>query len=313
MDALLGYIVPWVLASVSVGILAGMLWGRGRNRGEDDVARQREGKAMLRMMVELLGVAEQINTNVENHSSEIEKNVREVDDLHLSGEMEIIKQVLVSHMRNLLTANRRMQDDLLCTRYRLEEQAQEIDDARREARNDELTGVANRKAFNEKLHLLLDEWRRKRTPFVLVLADLDQFKRVNDSHGHLVGDRVLSAVGRRLKQLVREEDFVGRFGGDEFAILLPHTDLRVAEELAESIRCGTADNVCQIARSGEPSVSLSVGVAAPRDGDTDESIIRRADGAMYKAKHLGRNQVQCCTQEDEPVPELAAAVAEPGF
>jgi diguanylate cyclase len=303
---MLGYIVPWVLASVSVGILAGFLWGRGRGRVDDARSQQqRERSAMMRMMVELLGAADQINTNVENHSSEIAKNVKEVDDLHMTGEMDLVKQVLLSHMKNLLVTNRQMQDDILCTRYRLEEQAVQIDSARREARSDELTGVANRKAFNEKLHLLLDEWRRHQTPFVLIIADLDQFKRVNDSHGHLAGDRVLSSIGALLKQLIREEDFVGRYGGDEFAILLPKTELTVGAELAETIRSGTADGVCRIARRGdEPAVSLSVGVAAPCEGDTDELLIQRADHAMYKAKHRGRNQVQCHQPDEDVVPAM---------
>jgi diguanylate cyclase len=302
---MLGYIAPWVLASVSVGILAGILWGRGRGRADDSKDRQQERSAMLRMMVELLGAADQINTNVENHSSEIAKNVQQVDDLPMTGEMELVKKVLVGHMRNLLTANRQMQDDLLCTRYRLEEQAVQIDHARREARSDTLTGVANRKAFDEKLHLLLDGWRRQQTPFVLIIADLDQFKRVNDSHGHLAGDRVLNSVGTLLRQLVREEDFVGRYGGDEFAILLPQTDLCAGTELAEILREGVADGVCLSARRGEEAaVSLSIGVAAPCEGDTDESLIHRADQAMYKAKHLGRNQVQCYREEEESVPAI---------
>ncbi|MGA2258988.1 MAG: GGDEF domain-containing protein [Thermoguttaceae bacterium] len=302
MDAL-GYIVPWVLASISVGVVIGILSRHGRGKGEDEKAYKRERQAMLQMMAELLGAAEQITGNVENHNTEIQNSVQQVDHLHVTGEMDIIKQVLLSHMKTLLTANRQMQEDLLCTRYRLEEQAQQIDHARREARSDELTGVANRKAFYEKLHLLMDEWRRQRTPFVLILADLDQFKWVNDAHGHLAGDRVLNAVGTRLKQLVREGDFVGRYGGDEFAILVPRAELGVGMEIAEIIRCGTSDKACHVAvRGGELSVSLSVGVAAPCEGDTDESIMHRVDSAMYKAKRLGRNQVQCCEREEEPVP-----------
>ncbi len=166
-----------------------------------------------------------------------------------------------------------------------------------------MTGVANRKAFDEKLHLLLDQWRRQRTPFVLILADLDQFKWVNDAHGHLAGDRVLNAVGTRLKQLVREGDFVGRYGGDEFAILLPRAELGAGLEIAEMIRGGASDRACLVAVRGEElSVSLSVGVTAVCEGDTDESIMHRVDEAMYKAKHLGRNQVQCSEREEEPVP-----------
>ncbi len=302
MDAL-GYIVPWVLASISVGVLIGILWRHGHGKGEEEKAYKRERQATLLMMAELLGTAEQITSNVENHNTEIQNRVRQVDDLRVTGEMDIIKQVLLSHMRTLLTSNRQMQEDLLCTRYRLEEQAQQIDHARLEARSDDLTGVANRKAFDEKLHLLLDGWRRHRTPFVLILADLDQFKWVNDAHGHLAGDRVLNAVGTRLKQLVREGDFVGRYGGDEFAILLPRAELRVGLEIAEMICRGASDKACRVAVHGEElSVSLSVGVTAACEGDSDESIMQRVDGAMYKAKRLGRNQVHCCEREEEPAP-----------
>ena len=255
MGVELGYIVPWVLGSVTVGIFAGMMWGRSRGRADEDKSLKQERQAMLRMMVELLASADQINTNVENHSCEIEKNVQQVDDLPMTGEMDDIKQVLLSHMRNLLSSNRQMQDDLLCTRYRLEEQAQQVDRARREARNDELTGVANRKAFNEKLHLLMDDWRRHQVPFVLILADLDHFKRVNDSHGHSAGDRLLSAVGARLKELVRKDDFVARYGGDEFAILLPYTELdiggrwRSGSAAGRPTRCATRLKAAKAATS----------------------------------------------------------------
>lgn len=300
MDAL-GYIVPWVLASTSIGVLIGSLSRRGRSKGEDEKAYKRERQATLQMMAELLGAAEHITSNVENHNTEIQNSVQQVDDLHATGEMDIIKQVLLRHMRTLLTANRQMQEDLLCTRYRLEEQAQQIDHARREARSDELTGVANRKAFYEKLHLLMDDWRRQQTPFVLILADLDQFKWVNDAHGHVAGDRVLNAVGTRLKQLAREGDFVGRYGGDEFAVLLPQTELSVGMEIAELFRCGTSDEACRVAvRGDELSISLSVGVTAPCEGDTDEAIMHRVDCAMYKAKRLGRNQVQGSEREQVP-------------
>jgi diguanylate cyclase len=302
VDAL-GYIVPWVLASISVGVLIGILSRHGRSKGDDERAYTRERRATLQMMAEILGAADQITSNVENHNTEIQNSVQQVDDLHVTGEMDIIRQALLSHMKSLLNSNRQMQEDLLCTRYRLEEQAQQIDHARREARSDELTGVANRKAFNEKLHLLMDEWRRQRTPFVLILVDLDQFKWVNDAHGHLAGDRVLNAVGTRLKQLVREGDFVGRYGGDEFAILLPQADLVAGRELAEIVRHGTSDQACRVAVRGEElSVSLSVGVTVPCDGDTDESIMHRVDCAMYKAKRLGRNQVQCWELSVEQVP-----------
>jgi diguanylate cyclase len=303
MDSL-AYIAAWVLASVGVGVVAGFFLARNRSKGEDSDAVQKERQGALKVLVELLNAAEQLDSDVQCHNSEIRESAEHVGSLQVSGEMETVKQALLGHMASLLAANKRLQDDVVCTRYRLEEQAQQIDDARREARTDVLTAVANRKAFNEKLYLLLAAWQRAREPFVVMLLDLDQFKRINDSHGHLAGDRVLGKVGSWLKEWVREGDFVGRYGGDEFAVLLPMTELSVGMELAEAIRCRAADQASRVALRGEQvSVSVSIGVAAPWEGDSAESILHRADHALYKSKRLGRNRVQC----QQPQPEEAVA------
>jgi diguanylate cyclase len=306
----LAYIAPWVLGSVGVGLAAGFFLGHSRGRGQpDDLALQRERQATLKMLVDLLGTAERISNHVDTHNSEIRENADQVGSLQVSGEMEVVRLALLRQMTALLSSNKRLQDDLLCTRYRLEEQAQEIDHVRREARIDELTGVANRKAFNEKLHLLVSTWHRERHPFTLMLADLDQFKWINDAHGHQAGDRVLETVGNWLREWLREGDFVGRYGGDEFAVLLPYTELDVGRELAEMVRSQTADKASRVAVRGEQvSVSLSIGVAAAQDGDTAETLLQRADEALYHAKRLGRNQVQCA-----PVPaaDCSAPDAEP--
>jgi len=268
-----------------------------------------ERQSTLKMLVDLLSTAERISNDVETHNGEIRENAEQVNRICVSGELEFARAALLHHMTALLSSNKRLQDDLLGTRYRLEEQAQEIDAVRREARTDELTGVSNRKAFNEKLHLLLEDWTRQREPFTLILADLDNFKWINDAHGHPAGDRVLAAVGAWLKQWVREGDFVGRYGGDEFAILLPHTQLEVGVELAETIRAKTNERSYRVAvRSEQVSVSLSLGVAAPVEGDSLDTLLGRADEAMYKAKRLGRNQVQ---SQIDAVPATMALSDEP--
>jgi diguanylate cyclase len=290
----LAIIIPWVFASVCVGLGVGFFIGRSRvPENEASLALERERQATLKMLVELLGTAERISTDVETHNGEIRQNAEQVSHICASGELEFARAALLHHMTALLSSNKRLQDDLLCTRYRLEEQAQEMDNVRREARTDEVTTVANRKAFNEKLHLLVETWIRQHQPFALILADLDNFKWINDAHGHQAGDRVLKSVGTWLRQWVREGDFVGRYGGDEFAVLLPYTELGVAVELAETIRDKTNERSYRVAVRGEQvSVSLSLGVAAPVEGDTLDTLLGRADEALYKAKRLGRNQVQ---------------------
>jgi diguanylate cyclase len=289
---LLAYIAPWVLASVTIGVVVGIMLGRGLGKPKEQETGPPEQRVLLKMLGDVLAAADNIASNVEHHNTELQENVQEVDRLAVSDEMKTIKHAILERMSALLTSNMHLQEDLICTRYRLEEQAQEIDTARQEARRDELTSVANRRAFNEKLHLLLDDWRRKNDPFVLILADLDQFKWVNDSHGHQAGDRVLKAAGEGLRRLAREGDFVGRYGGDEFAILLPQTGWEAGTKLAKDLCSGIAGNSFSVAvRGGEVTISFSMGVAVPHTGDTDETILQRADQALYRSKHTGRNNV----------------------
>jgi diguanylate cyclase len=311
MDALLS-IVPWVLASVLVGILAGYF--SKRSRGERSALAtadraEQERQTTLKVLVEVFKSIEQMNGDVECHNSEIRQTADHVGSMKVSGEMVSVQQVLLEHMRVLTVSNKRLQTDLLSARYRMEEQAREIDHIRREAYTDGLAPVANRKAFDEKLHLLLAAWDRQRQPFVLIMADMDHLKRINDSHGHRAGDLVIQKLGEMLKEWVREGDFVARYGGDEFAVLLQNTLLEEAMVVAERIRVRAADRGSKVTYRGEEvALSLSIGVAAVADGDDAGSIIHRADAALYRSKRLGRNQVQA---EQPPAVNVLAAATIP--
>jgi diguanylate cyclase len=244
---------------------------------------------------------------VENHNSEIRQTAQSVRGMNVSGEMESVREALLVQMASVLTSNRRLQQDLTCTRYQMEDQAQELDHARREARTDPLTTIGNRKAFDEKLWLLLATFEKHGEPFSLILMDLDHFKRINDGHGHQAGDHVLSRLGELLKNWVRAGDLVARYGGDEFAVLLPRTELAAARELAERIRLRTAEEVSGLTFRGEQiALSFSVGVAVSREGDSPESLILRADRGMFQSKELGRNHVS--TVEPEPAGPLRVPV-----
>lgn len=299
------YVAPWVLGSVIVGVLTGAFLCRSLARVNKNEAVPEGRQAVLKLLIELLHTVERVEYDVEHHSTELQDSAQKVISLCTAGEMEIVKQALMGHISAVLKSNKHLKEDLLCTRYRLEEQSVELDSARQEARTDGLTGVSNRKAFDEKLHLLLDKWRRQREPFVLILADLDRLKWINDTHGHVVGDRVLKNVGILLKKLVREGDFVGRYGGDEFTVLLPKTDLDVGKELARKIHSSFAENTIRTAvRGGEISVSFSMGVVVPGEGDTDDSILERADQSLYRSKHFSYNRISSQVPEEETALDL---------
>ena len=159
---------------------------------------------------------------------------------------------------------------------------------------DDLTGLPLRGAFTEAAGQVLDARRTSGRKVSLLVVDIDHFKIVNDSFGHMQGDDVLLAVAQELQEHTRGGDFVGRFAGDEFVVLLPGTDAEGACAFAERLRKGVAGLKCRRREGrGEPiSITLSIGVAtAPTNGETYEELFATADAALYNAKRRGRNAV----------------------
>jgi two-component system cell cycle response regulator len=158
---------------------------------------------------------------------------------------------------------------------------------------DPLTGCLNRRALMEKLDEELDRMRRYDLALSVLMIDLDRFKQVNDTRGHIAGDRVLQQVGEMLRHEVRSVDVVARYGGEEFVIVLPETALEGATSFAERIRERIADH--NFADASEPlQTTVSIGVASVAPGNlvAPESLIAMADEALYRAKHDGRNLVR---------------------
>lgn len=159
---------------------------------------------------------------------------------------------------------------------------------RQQATTDRLTGVWNRARFEDEARQKILHLRRYGTPLSLLLLDIDHFKLVNDIHGHLVGDAVLKEVVARTRLSLRETDIIGRWGGEEFVLLLPSTGLDVAVGVAERIRAQIADK--DFAHEGR--VTVSIGVASCRVSDELKDLFDRADAALYRAKNAGRNCIE---------------------
>jgi diguanylate cyclase (GGDEF)-like protein len=161
----------------------------------------------------------------------------------------------------------------------------------RQAITDELTQLSNRRYFMETLETELRRAERFDEPLALVFADLDDFKRVNDRFGHQVGDDVLRAFADVVRRRVREIDLGARLGGEEFAVLLPETDLGGAEALAESLRNAVASLVVKVDSDRSVSVTASFGVAAYPQTHSADELMTAADLALYRAKREGKNRV----------------------
>ncbi|MBV9257498.1 MAG: GGDEF domain-containing protein, partial [Ktedonobacteraceae bacterium] len=164
----------------------------------------------------------------------------------------------------------------------------------KQALTDGLTGLPNHRAVMIQLERELDRARRYDRPFSLLFFDADRFKHINDTYGHGVGDEVLRQIGERAARILRGGDTLGRFGGEEFVLLLPEADSDEAKAVAERIRAIIADEPMGFAEVADSlNVTVSIGVATyPEDGYEGLDLLQQADQAMYMAKRLGRNQVR---------------------
>jgi diguanylate cyclase (GGDEF)-like protein len=160
------------------------------------------------------------------------------------------------------------------------------------ALRDTLTGLGNRRYFDENLQKLLQLSARKQQPCALILLDLDNFKRTNDHYGHHAGDEVLLAVADAMRQTLRSSDSLFRFGGDEFAVLLNADDSANTDAVAQRIVKGIfSHHICQ-----QFGISASAGFAIGQQNDSSHSLFQRADVALYAAKHGGKNQVRAASE-----------------
>lgn len=159
------------------------------------------------------------------------------------------------------------------------------------AGTDSLTGLMNRRRMTERMAEEAARARRSQQPLSAVLIDIDHFKSINDEHGHAQGDWVIRRVADTLRTGIREVDFVGRWGGEEFVILLPDTDVQAAAELAERIRRTVRTQLCRHVSNDQRHVTITAGVSTLRSLESIEATLHRADVALYDGKRAGRDRV----------------------
>jgi diguanylate cyclase len=201
---------------------------------------------------------------------------------------ESLAELVVDVIGDIVHANQGLQAKLETAEERLEEQAVQIEAHISRSLTDPLTGLPNRREFNDRLEERMGAWNRRRDVFTLLLLDVDHFKKLNDVHGHLAGDQVLAAIGKALRGAVRRDDAVARYGGEEFAVLLPATSLEQAMGVAQKVREAVA-RVTVNRNNRDISVTVTGGIATIQPNERVEMLIQRADSALYAAKAAGRN------------------------
>ncbi|NMT63255.1 GGDEF domain-containing protein [Marinobacter orientalis] len=208
----------------------------------------------------------------------------------IGGAVERFRSQESEREKNLSQQLELMHEKLATMEAHAEQVRDELAEERQRALRDVLTQLPNREAWQERLAFEYQRWRRYRHPLTIGVLDIDYFKRVNDSYGHKAGDRVLQLVAKALAERLRTTDFIARFGGEEFVILLPETAPDIAKPVLDNMRKHVASLPFHF--RGDPvSVTFSAGLAQFVDGDDDDAVFDRADKALYLAKDSGRDRV----------------------
>ncbi|MFG6204416.1 GGDEF domain-containing protein [Pseudomonas retamae] len=247
--------------------------------------------------------ARAMDTQIREQVDGLQTSVQEAADL------DDLKQVLENHLEGLLGTmdQHRQQRDAreqeVAARLKglservahMEQEAlgfrEHLEEQRQKALIDPLTGLPNRAAWSERLEHEIKQWQQHGNTLSLAMLDLDHFKRINDSYGHLAGDKVLKIIATVLRKRLRGSDFIARFGGEEFVLLLPATPPAVGAKLLEGLRA--AVEACPFHFKGERvTITISMGLASFRAGEHSDLVLKRADQALYRAKNAGRNRVE---------------------
>ncbi|MFW0777914.1 MAG: GGDEF domain-containing protein [Rickettsiales bacterium] len=242
------------------------------------------------MVTEFSGETTNYNKGIDKALSDISTNLEE-------GNVKSIVQTLVETTKVLKENGAQMSRKLHESNEEINKLKSNLKQTALEAQRDFLTGVYNRKTFEQFYDDYAQVANDEKSDLCFIIIDIDHFKQFNDKFGHLIGDEVLKIVAKTLTDSLKGRDIVGRFGGEEFVVLLPDTPIDIAMKVADSVRVAISSKELKHKGTGENygTINVSMGVAAFRhDKDTLPTITKRADDALYKSKENGRNRV---TQE----------------
>ena len=278
--------MSWLYLAIPIAVLAGMAaaWFAARWYSQWTFEPEDEQDQFARDTLQRLqDLTRTVKAEVDEHSTCVEEINAQLTESLDSEDDSVLEAV-----SDLIEANRRMQRQLDTAEERLQAQARQIESHAVEARTDALTQVANRRALDDELKRCAADYQRRGTPAILLLFDVDHFKKFNDTHGHQTGDEVLRGVARVLRSALGDVGLVARYGGEEFAVIC--SGLGYAAIAAQAERARQAVASLHLRKGGQTlSVTVSGGLADFLPGDDDRELIRRADEAMYASKKAGRN------------------------
>jgi len=253
-----------------------------------------EKQVIKKVAEEISEEVDKVIEGLENHNRKLEekevsfKKIRDaINDTTVKGLLERI----LKELAEIKAQNENLKKKLEESNNQIRALTEELERTRKEATTDFLTQVANRASFDRALSDMVNDFYRRNYPFALLMIDIDNFKRINDTYGHQAGDYVLRELARVLKSQLRARDIVARYGGEEFAILLPGVTFSQAVRVAERIRRAVEKHLFKYGDIVIP-VTISVGVALMREGMDESALVEKADKVLYLAKRSGKNQVK---------------------
>lgn len=273
--------LPTQVAIAAVAVL-GYLVGRRRRAAEAaslDNQSRREMKRAHAIAKDLELIARDVRKSLARHHASVARFKSRIGELS-EAQAETAWKDLCAEAEAILRPTMQLATQMAQAYDQIRQQSSQLMTFT-EVRTDPLTGVSNRRAMDDSLESLFALKHRYDQTFSIVIFDIDHFKKINDERGHLAGDEVLQQVARLLDDAARETDIVTRYGGEEFVILMPQTDLRGACTFSERVRLQVHKAL---------GLTLSGGVATALDGETPERLLERADAALYHAKTTGRNR-----------------------
>lgn len=255
----------------------------------DDVSTQ-----VSREMNDIMSVIEDACKRAGNYGQSIQGVNDKLAAIDSPQQLKSVLSELFETTNDMAEYNKVLEGRLADSKSQIDDLQMKLELTRVESFTDELTGLTNRKRFDQALELEMEEAEESGDPLCVLLADIDHFKQFNDTHGHQTGDQVLKLVAHTLKTNVKGRDCAARYGGEEFAILLPKTKLSDAATLAEQIRLAVKarELVKKSTNESLGHVTLSIGVALYQTSESAMQFIERADQCLYTAKELGRDKVQ---------------------
>lgn len=250
-----------------------------------------------KIMEQVLSAIDSSTSGANEYNQDLDafaKDLQEVDEQGGGIDIHQYIEKIVTKTKALKAEGEKLNNKLIESQKEVGALKSNLEEVTLQVTLDALTGIGNRKAFDDIFERMLEDAKENKKSLCLLMLDVDHFKKFNDTYGHLMGDQVLRIVASAIKGVVRGKDFCGRFGGEEFVVVLPDTPLQGAKIVAENIRKAIATRELKRKDTGESygKVTVSVGISMYNPAfDNTESMIERADKGLYNSKQNGRNMV----------------------